>query len=108
MVTDNGDRITSISRIIPDPISLHSTPKKKPSKEGFFYVFERPFTVLPRTSITTFVAVRQSRDHKSLHVIHLLPYRDCYTIVEAQTEIIIPLNIISISYFTIPLPHIKT
>jgi hypothetical protein len=62
--------------------------KKKPSKRAF-YVFGRPFTVLPRTSLTTFVAVSQSRDHKSLHVIHLLPQRDHNTIAKAQNGIII-------------------
>jgi len=42
-------------------------PEKKALKEGFF-IFWGPFSVLPRTSLTTFVAVRHSGNHKSFHV----------------------------------------
>jgi hypothetical protein len=61
--------------------------RKKALKEGFFEL-RRPFIVLPRTSLTTFVAVRHSGDHESLHIIYLLPNRDRNNIAEAQNEII--------------------
>jgi hypothetical protein len=69
-------------------------------------MFLRPFTVLPRTSLTAFVAVSQSGNHKSLHVIHLLPNKDCITITEAQTETAMSYNIISITCFTTPQHHL--
>jgi len=43
----------------------HSSHKKSPRKRAFLF---RPFNVLPRTLLATFVAVSNTGHHKALHI----------------------------------------